>query len=163
MKRWSYAWYKKLSAVRSAMMLSENTNLFQRGWYMKQLEHNKDSVLAYVWFHLRETLDEHGKLHPAKLRPQGIPQTHAHTEHLPLPQRIVCVSHTHPRPLLQLSLRFQMTLLPSLPSTSLTATCLMPTATTTWQVSFKVKCQVRYRIHVFLNYLTCVKPCCWFY
>lgn len=66
------------------------------------------------------------------------------------------MNHTLPQLLLQFSLRFQMALLPLPPSKSLTATCLMPTSTTIWQVSFKVKCQVQYSImYAFLNYLTC--------
>lgn len=68
-----------------------------------------------------------------------------------------CVmSHIHPHLLLQFSIRFQITLLPSLHSNSWAATLLMPTSTSKLQVFFKVKCHIYCCIYVFLNHLICI-------
>lgn len=77
-----------------------------------------------------------------------------------LPQFTPCVmSHTHPHLLLQFSIRFQITLLPSLHNNSWAATLLMPTSTSKLQVFFKVKCHIYHSHHVFLSHLTCAKLC----
>lgn len=47
--------YKKLSAVNSAIMLLENTNVFQHGQYVKQqLERSKNSIYLCVIFNCKK-------------------------------------------------------------------------------------------------------------
>lgn len=66
--------------------------------------------------------------------------------------------HTHPHFVLQHSIQFQITFLPSLHSNSQTP---LPKSTSKskLQVFFKVKGYIYYNIYIFLKYVMCIKLC----
>lgn len=120
----------------------EKVNLVQCDWCIVREQFNTNFPFASVLFHPQETLGEHRKMPP--LEPNHT-EIHKHN------------THPHPLPVLQPSVKFQVSLLPPLHNNSPAPTFLTGTSTCKLQVFFKSKCHVYYSINVLLNHLTSVK------
>lgn len=122
----------------------------------EQYEHNINFTFVHVKFPPWEILDGSRKLHPSK--PKHITHTRTHLKHPPTTtSHHRCYKPHHPQLGPQLSLRFQISLLLPLHSSSQAGTLLVN------QVFFKMNCHIYCSIYMFLNHLIYVKLGCHFY
>ena len=116
-------------------------------------------ILGTILIIPQETLDGGRKLHLV----QEYTHTHTHTP-LRYPSAAsghhVCYEHTQPGLGLHLSAWFLISILSLLHHNLQTAALLVPTSTS--KLEF-LKGPRLFYIYVFLNYLTCTRPCCHFY